>query len=287
MENKKTNSNILVKAENISLSFKTPQLKVDTLKERVVNLFKGKIKSKKFQVLDNVSFEIKKSESLGVIGHNGAGKSTLLRLVTGIYPPTSGKITINGSCMLLNLGAGFDMEANAIENIFLNGAILGFTRKQMKERLNSIIEFAELQEFVHMPLKNYSSGMISRLGFAIAIDVNPDLLLVDEVLSVGDANFQKKCQGKIQELKEKGISFMFVSHNIAQVKLLCEKTLWIENSKVMAYGDSADVCKQYADYCAKLQKEQQKKQLETQAKQQETTEPKPTTQTTENPKKEN
>ena len=286
MENKKTNSNILVKAQNLSLSFKTPQLKVDTLKERVVNLFKGKIKSKKFQVLDNVSFEIKKGESLGVIGHNGAGKSTLLRLVAGIYPPTSGTISTYGSSMLLNLGAGFDMEANAIENIFLNGAILGFTRKQMKERLNSIIEFAELQDFTHMPLKNYSSGMISRLGFAIAIDVNPDLLLVDEVLSVGDANFQKKCQAKIQELKQRNVSLMFVSHNISQVKLLCEKTLWIENSKVMAYGDSADVCKQYADYCAKLQKEQQK-QAEVQSKQQTTPVAQSTTTEPKNTKKEN
>lgn len=287
MENTKMTSNILVKAENLSLSFKSPQLKVDTLKERVVNLFKGKIKSTKFQALTDVSFEIKKGESLGVIGHNGAGKSTLLRLVAGIYTPTSGKLTTNGSCMLLNLGAGFDMEANAIENIFLNGAILGFTRKQMKERLNSIIEFAELQDFVHMPLKNYSSGMISRLGFAIAIDVNPDLLLVDEVLSVGDANFQKKCHAKIQELKAKEVSLMFVSHNITQVKALCEKILWIENSKVMAYGDSAEVSKQYVEYCATLQKEQQRKQLEAQAKQQEKTEAQPTTQNTENPKKEN
>ncbi|MBR2391735.1 MAG: ABC transporter ATP-binding protein [Clostridia bacterium] len=266
MENKKSNLDILVKAENLSLAFKAPQLKVDTLKERVVNLLKGKVKSTRFQVLNDVSFEIKKGENLGVIGHNGAGKSTLLRLVAGIYAPTSGKITTHGSCMLLNLGAGFDMEANAIENIFLNGAILGFTRKQMKERLNSIIEFAELQEFVHMPLKNYSSGMISRLGFAIAIDVDPDLLLVDEILSVGDTNFQKKCQAKIQELKQRGVSLMFVSHSIPQVRLLCEKTLWIENSKVMAYGDTKEVCDKYMTYCANLQKEQQK-QLEAQAKQ--------------------
>ena len=233
MENKDTD--YLLKAENVNMVFKTPALKFDTLKERVVNFFKGKrAPANKFQVLENINFEIKRGESLGVIGHNGAGKSTLLKIVAGIYKPTSGKIDLKGSVVLLNLGAGFDMEATAEENVYLNGAILGFSRKQMKERFNSIIEFAELQDFVKMPLKNFSSGMVSRLGFAIAIDINPDLLLVDEVLSVGDTN---------------GLSFMFVSHNIAQVKNLCEKTLWIENSKIMGYGPSNEICNEYAEYC--------------------------------------
>jgi len=156
--------------------------------------------------------------------------------------------------MLLNLGAGFDIEANAEENIYLNGAILGFTRKQMRERFDSIIEFSELGDFMNMPLKNYSSGMISRLGFAIAIDVQPDLLLVDEVLSVGDENFRKKCSAKIDELKEKGVSFMFVSHSVPQVQKICEKTIWIENSQVMAYGDTKEVCKKYMNYCENLDK---------------------------------
>lgn len=248
----KLNKDVLVKAENLEMQFKIPESKYDTLKERAVNLFKGKRqKYKIFKVLNDINFEIKKGESLGVIGHNGAGKSTLLKIVAGIYSPTAGKIKTNGNVMLLNLGAGFDMEASAEENIYLNGAILGFTRKQMKERFDSIIEFSELQEFMKMPLKNYSSGMISRLGFAIAIDINPDLLLVDEVLSVGDANFQKKCSAKIDEMKEKGVSFMFVSHNLAQVRKICEKTIWIENSKVMAYGDTKEVCDKYNAYCAK------------------------------------
>lgn len=248
MENKDTD--YLLKAENVNMVFKTPALKFDTLKERVVNFFKGKrAPANKFQVLENINFEIKRGESLGVIGHNGAGKSTLLKIVAGIYKPTSGKIDLKGSVVLLNLGAGFDMEATAEENVYLNGAILGFSRKQMKERFNSIIEFAELQDFVKMPLKNFSSGMVSRLGFAIAIDINPDLLLVDEVLSVGDTNFQKKCIEKINALKKNGVSFMFVSHNIAQVKNLCEKTLWIENSKIMGYGPSNEICNEYAEYC--------------------------------------
>lgn len=249
------NKDILVKAENLEMQFKIPETKYDTLKERVVNFLKGKhTKYKKFKVLNDINFEIKKGESLGVIGHNGAGKSTLLKIVAGIYTPTAGSVRTNGKIMLLNLGAGFDMEADAEENIYLNGAILGFTRKQMKQRFESIIEFSELREFMKLPLKNYSSGMISRLGFAIAIDIEPDLLLVDEVLSVGDSNFQKKCAAKIDEMKEKGVSFMFVSHNIAQVRKLCEKTLWIENSKVMAYGDTKEVCDKYTAYCAGLAK---------------------------------
>ena len=238
------------------MQFKVRETKVDTLKERVVQFFKRKNKKKYLTVLEDVSFKLKKGESLGVIGHNGAGKSTLLKIVAGIFKPTSGKIKTKGEVILLNLGAGFDMEANAIENIYLNGAILGFSRKHMKEKINSIIEFAELQDFVQMPLKNYSSGMISRLGFAIAIDIKPDLLLVDEVLSVGDANFQKKSMEKIQELKQSGVSFMYVSHNIASVQKLCENTLWIENSKVMEYGESKTVCKHYVEYCEKLNKKQ-------------------------------
>lgn len=263
---KKLGKNILAKVENVSMQFKVAGAKYDTLKERVVGLLKKKKqKSKMLTVLNDVSFEIKRGESLGVIGHNGAGKSTLLKIVAGIYAPTTGTVQTQGKVMLLNIGTGFDMEASAEENIYLNGAILGFTRKQMKEKFDSIIEFSELQDFLGMPLKNYSSGMISRLGFAIAINIEPDLLLVDEVLSVGDANFQKKCHAKIDEFKERGVSFMYVSHGIAQVRKICEKTLWIENSKVMAYGDTKEVCDKYTAYCANLQKEQQK-QAELQAK---------------------
>lgn len=245
--------NLLVKAENIGLSFLVPEYKFDTLKERVINILKGKRNHKRnFEVLRDVSFEIKKGESLGVIGHNGAGKSTLLKIVAGIYRPKAGTIQTHGQIVLLNLGTGFDMEGDAEDNIYLNGAFLGFTRKEMKERFDSIVEFSELRDFLKLPLKNYSSGMISRLGFAIAIDVHPDLLLVDEVLSVGDNNFQQKCMAKIDALKNDGVSFMFVSHNVNQVKKMCEKTLWIENSKVMAYGPSEEVCNKYLDYCNSL-----------------------------------
>lgn len=251
----KLSKNTLVKAQNISMTFRKPDIKYDTLKERVVAFFrKKKNKTNKLSVLNDINFEIKKGESLGVIGHNGAGKSTLLKIVAGIYKPTQGKISTNGKIMLLNIGAGFDMEADAEENIYLNGAILGFTRKQMKEKFDAIIEFSELREFMSMPLKNYSSGMISRLGFAIAINIEPDLLLVDEVLSVGDENFRKKCMAKIDEFKAKGVSFMFVSHSIQQVKAICQKTLWIENSKVMDYGNTDEICDKYIKYCSELEK---------------------------------
>ena len=250
--------NLLVDADNISMCFSVPEYKYDTLKERVINIFKGKRNHhKRIEVLENLSFKIRRGESLGVIGHNGAGKSTLLKIVAGIYKPSSGSIKVKGNVVLLNLGAGFDMEADAEENIYLNGAILGFSHKEMKERMDSILKFAELENYVKLPLKNYSSGMISRLGFAIAIDVHPDLLLVDEVLSVGDTNFRRKCLEKINDLKTNGVSFFFVSHNLDQVKKICEKTLWIEDSKIKGYGNTDEICNQYQLYCDELLKKQQ------------------------------
>ena len=245
--------NVLVKADDISMSFVVPEYKYDTLKERAINFFRGRRNHKRvLHVLNHLSFEIRKGQSLGVIGHNGAGKSTLLKIVSGIYKPTTGTIKTNGKIVLLNLGAGFDMEADAEENIYLNGAILGFSRTEMKKRFESILDFSELRDYVKLPLKNYSSGMVSRLAFAIAIDVHPDLLLVDEVLSVGDTNFQKKCMERILALKRSGVSFLFVSHNINQVKKLCEQTLWIEDSQIMDYGESGEVCDEYIEYCNEL-----------------------------------
>ncbi len=252
-ETKQQNPECVVDVQDVSMTFKLPEYRYDTLKERVVSFLRGKRNHvRKINVLDGVSFKINRGESLGVIGHNGAGKSTLLKIVSGIYRPTKGTVKTKGQVVLLNLGAGFDMDADGTENIYLNGAILGYSRKQMKARYESIVEFSELRDFMKMPLKNYSSGMISRLGFAIAIDVHPDVLLVDEVLSVGDANFQRKCLDKIKEMQKEGTSLLFVSHSVGQVKSFCKNTIWIENSKVMAYGDSESVCKQYLDYCDSL-----------------------------------
>lgn len=253
------NSNLLVKAEHISMSFDAPKFRYDTLKEKIVGLFKkDKNSYTHIDVLNDVSFEIKKGESLGVIGRNGAGKSTLLRIVAGVYKPTEGHIQSRGKIVLLNLGSGFDVEASAEENVYINAALLGFSHKETKEKIDSIFDFAELQAFRKMPIKNFSSGMISRLGFAIAINISPDLMLVDEVLSVGDNNFKQKCINKIFELKNKGVSFLFVSHGLEMVKKICEKTLWIEKTKIVQYGDSNYVCNSYLNYYKNLNDKQEK-----------------------------
>ena len=193
---------------------------------------------------------MKKGESIAIIGHNGAGKSTILKLIADIYRPTEGKVKVNGKVApLLNLGAGFDQESSAKENVYLNGAILGYSRKEIAKKYEEIVEFAELKEHMHIPIKNFSSGRVARLGFAIAIDVKPDIMLVDEILSVGDENFRNKCAKKVDELRKEGVTFVIVSHNMSQVKKLCQKAIWIENSEVMAYGEVNEVCDQYIKYC--------------------------------------
>ena len=240
----------VIDVQNVTMDFFTRDEKIDNLKELVVRIIKGKADKKTVRVLDDISFQVKKGESIGLIGHNGAGKSTLLKLVAEIIEPTKGKVSVKGRVApLLNLGAGFDFESTGKENVYLNGAILGYSRKEMAKKYEIIVEFSELKDHMHIPLKNYSSGMVARLGFAIAIDVEPDILLVDEILSVGDENFRKKCAKKVTELREKGVTFVIVSHNMTQVKQLCQKAIWIENSKVMAYGDVNEVCDKYQKYC--------------------------------------
>lgn len=241
---------IAIQVKNVSADYLVRDEKVDNLKEWVVRFFRGKLEKKKDRRLDNVSFTIKKGESIGVIGHNGAGKSTLLKLLTDILPASEGSVKVVGKVApLINLGAGFDHEATAKENVYLNGAILGYTRKDIEKKYQEIVDFAELHDHMHIPLKNFSSGMVARLGFAIAIDVNPDILLVDEILSVGDESFRSKCANKIEEMRRDGVSFVIVSHNLGEIKRLCQKTIWIENAKVRAYGDSAKVCAEYLRYC--------------------------------------
>lgn len=243
----------IIEVNNVSMEFFLPTEKVDNLKEFVIRLIKGKMEKKKHKVLDNISFSVKKGESIALIGHNGAGKSTLLKILTGILRPTEGTAIVKGVVApLLNLGAGFDYEASAKENVYLNGAILGYSKREIEKKYQEIVDFAELHDYMNMPLKNFSSGMVARLGFAIAIDVNPDILLVDEILSVGDENFRKKCAAKIEELRSKGVTFVIVSHNMSQVKNLCQKAVWIEDSHMRAYGDSKEVCDEYIKYCNSL-----------------------------------
>ena len=190
--------------------------------------------------------EVKAGESLALIGVNGSGKSTLLKVIAGVMEPTRGTVQVNGSIApMIELGAGFDMELTARENIFLNGAVLGHDEKFMAEHFDSIIDFAELRDFVDVPVKNFSSGMIARLGFAIATEVPADLLIVDEVLAVGDFRFQEKCRERMQKMLSGGTTLLFVSHSAAQVRELCQKALWLEHGKIKAYGLADEVCKEY------------------------------------------
>ena len=245
----------IIEVNNISMEFFLPEQKVDNLKEFFIRLVKGKMEKKKRKVLEDISFSVKRGESIGLIGHNGAGKSTLLKILTGILKPSSGTVKVHGVVApLLNLGAGFDYEASAKENVYLNGAILGYSKREIEKKYNEIVDFAELHDFMNMPLKNFSSGMVARLGFAIAIDVNPDILLVDEILSVGDENFRKKCAEKVEELRNKGVTFVIVSHSMAQIKKLCQKAVWIEDSKMQAYGDVNEVCDKYIKYCNEMKR---------------------------------
>ena len=242
----------LVEVRDVSMRFRMPTEKIDNIKEFFIKLLKGKLKYEDFWVLKNISFEIHKGESVGILGRNGAGKSTLLKMISGIVEPTSGSICVRGSIVpLLRLGAGFDMNATGKENVFLNGAMLGFSKKEMLERYDSIVAFSELGRFMNMPLKNYSSGMLTRLGFSIAVDVNPDLLIIDEILAVGDAPFQKKCAAKIRELQENGTTLLLVSHSAEQVKKLCKTALWIKNGEIVLYDEAKKVSEAYAADCNK------------------------------------
>ena len=249
------NSENVIEVENVCMDFYRRDEKVDNLKEFIVRLFKGKLEKKKERILENISFELKKGESIGLIGHNGAGKSTLLKIISDILEPTEGSVRTHGVIApLLNLGAGFDYEATGKENVYLNGAILGYSKKELERKYQKIVEFSELGKHMNVPLKNYSSGMVARLGFAIAIEVEPQILLVDEILSVGDENFRRKCADKIDELREKGVSFVIVSHNMDQIRKLCQKALWIENAHVMGYGEVNEICDQYEAYCKDIKK---------------------------------
>lgn len=247
---KKIKKGNLIEVDNVSLRYNKPSEKVGTLKEFIVRLLKGKLRYNAYWVLNNISVEVKRGESLALIGLNGCGKTTLLKTIAGVLEPTKGAIRLGGTIApLINLGAGFDMEATAKENVFLNGAILGYSKKEMMKKYDSIVEFAELQDFMNTPLKNFSSGMLSRLGFAIAVDVQPDILLVDEVLSVGDFNFRKKCQEKIEEMLAKGTTMVYVSHNMEEVSRLCKNALWIKDNAMHMYGPSDEVVEKYLEFC--------------------------------------
>lgn len=235
-----------VEVNDVSVCFNLSKEKIDTLKEYVIKLFKRKLLFEEFWALTDVSFKIEKGESVAIIGLNGSGKSTLLKIIAGVLKPTHGKVLTKGTISpLIELGAGFDPDLTARENIFLNGSILGYNKKLLNEKLNEIIDFSELGEFVDVPIKNYSSGMVARLAFSIATIVKPEILIVDEVLSVGDFLFQEKCQDRMKDMMEDGVTILFVSHSISQVQKICSRAIWLEKGKVKADSNALNVCSEY------------------------------------------
>lgn len=238
----------MIELDNVSMMFNLSTERVDNIKEYVIRLLKKELFFKEFWALRNISFKIEKGDSLGVVGLNGSGKSTLLKVVAGILKPTTGKVIVRGSVApLIELGAGFDADLSARENIFLNGAILGYSREYMEEKFDDIISFAELQDFIDVPIKNFSSGMTARLGFAIATMNIPDVLIVDEVLAVGDYKFQEKSFARMERIINSGATVLFVSHSVEQVKKMCNKALWLEHGKMKMFGDVNVVCDAYSN----------------------------------------
>ena len=238
---------VVLEVRNVTMKFNRYEVNVGSLKELVVRAFKNNLKKKKFECLKGISFDVHRGEAVAVIGKNGAGKSTLLKIVSGILKPTSGYAKRYGRITpLLKLGAGFDGNATGVENIYLNAAILGYTKKEIDEKFNDIVEFSELGEFIYSPIKTYSSGMMARLGFSIAVSMESEILLIDEILAVGDMAFNHKCHEKLAELRAKGLTFLIVSHSEA-VKRYCKRAIWIDGGKVREDGDIDTVFAHYKE----------------------------------------
>lgn len=238
----------IIEVNNVTMRFNLAEQKTDSIKEYFVKLVTGKLHFNEFYALKNVSFQIERGDAVALIGKNGSGKSTMLKILAGVMYPTEGDVAVKGSIApLIELGAGFDLELTARENIYLNGAILGHDRAFMDQHFEEIVEFSELRSFLDVPLKNFSSGMTARLGFAIATVIKADILIVDEVLAVGDFRFQEKCKERIAKLLKDGTTLLFVSHSKAQVKELCKKSIWLDHGNLMAYGDTEEVYAMYEE----------------------------------------
>lgn len=237
----------IIKVDHVTMMFNMASEQLNSLKEYFIKLAKHELFFKEFIALDDIDFEINPGDVYGIVGTNGSGKSTLLKIIAGVLEPTKGSVTIKGTIApLIELGAGFDMELTARENIYLNGALLGYSKKFINERFDDIVDFAEVRDFIDMPMKNYSSGMVARVAFSVATATIPDILVVDEALSVGDFLFQEKCEKRINELvTEHGTTLLFVSHAIDQVERVCRKAVWIEKGHMRMQGDVQEVCEAY------------------------------------------
>ena len=235
-------NNPIVEVNHVSMKFNLASEKFDSFKEYFIKNLKKQISYNEFWALTDVSFSLNQGDSLGLIGLNRSGKSTMLKIIAGVLKPTQGSVAVRGDVApLIELGAGFDFDLTASENIYLNGAILGYSREEMNKHYDDIVEFSELKDFMNIPVKNFSSGMVSRLAFSIATIGQPDILIVDEVLSVGDFHFQNKCEERIRRMKEAGTTILFVSHSIDQVQSLCSKVVWLEKGKLKMMGDAMEI----------------------------------------------
>lgn len=236
----------VLRVDNVSMKFNLSSEKVDSIKEYFIKLARREIHHDEFWALQNINFSLEKGDRLGILGLNGAGKSTLLKVIAGVFKPTEGSVTKRGRLApLLELGAGFDMQYTGAENIYLYGAVLGYSKEFIDSKYDEIVAFSELEKFINVPLKNYSSGMKSRLGFAIATVVEPEILILDEVLSVGDAKFRKKSEKKVTDMFDKGVTVLFVSHSLEQVKRICNKALILDHGQMKAFGDIEEVAEIY------------------------------------------
>lgn len=239
---------VAVDVNHVTMRYNISSQKVDNLKEYFIKFVKKEILYNEFLALSDITFQINKGDRLGILGLNGAGKSTLLKVIAGVQKPSEGSVTVNGRIVpLLELGAGFDKDYTGAENIFLYGTVLGYSKEFIREKYDEIVEFSELGKFINVPVKNYSSGMKSRLGFAIATIVQPDVLILDEVLAVGDAKFRKKCEAKIQSMFDSGVTVLFVSHSLPQVQRICNKGIILDHGKLIAYGDIDQIATVYKE----------------------------------------
>ncbi len=239
-------SKVMIEVQDVTMRFHMNLDKILSLKEFVTRKLSGKLAYQDFTALDHVSFSVERGETLGLIGRNGAGKSTMLKVISGILKPTAGSVQCHGNVVpMLELGSGFDMDLTGRENVFLNGAILGYSERFLEEKYEEIADFSELGEFIEMPIRNYSSGMLARLAFSVASVVRPEVLIVDEILAVGDAAFQEKSRRRMMELMGGGTTVLFVSHSIQQIREMCQRVLWLEHGRIRAVGPAETVCGEY------------------------------------------
>lgn len=238
--------NSIIDVNDVSIMFRLYRENVDSLKEFVVKKIKRQIAYDEFWALQNINFHVGRGEAVGLVGRNGSGKSTLLKTIAGVLKPTKGSVAIKGTVApMIELGAGFDMDLTATENVFLNGAILGYPKEMLEENMQKIIDFSELKDFMDVPIKNFSSGMFARLGFAVATIYTPDILIVDEILSVGDWQFQAKCHRRIQEMLEQGTTLLFVSHSMDQVKEVCNRAILLDHGHIIMDDKVEKVCDRF------------------------------------------